>query len=116
MYYRGARWAVVVYDMTNYNSFTKAKSWVDEIQNAGIENLNITLAANKYDKENKRTVSYDEGKDYADLQGLFYFETSAKTNKNITELFDQIANSIPMDELENKIKKRFTNTKKEKIY
>ena len=105
MYYRGARWAVVVYDMTNYNSFTKAKSWVDEIQNAGITNLNITLAANKCDKEIKRTVSYDEGKEYADLQGLFYFETSAKTNQNITELFDQIANSIPMDELE-KIKSR----------
>tara|TARA_B000000557_G_C20811995_1_gene460643 strand:- start:2483 stop:3088 length:606 start_codon:yes stop_codon:yes gene_type:complete len=101
MYYRGARCAIVVYDMTNYNSFKKAKDWVIELQNSDTLNLTIAIAANKCDREHQRVVSYDEGKDYADSEGLFYIETSAKTNKNITELFEQLANSIPIEELEN---------------
>jgi len=56
MYYRGAAAAIVVYDITNKESFNGAKSWVKELQRRGDPNVIIALAGNKADLENKRNV------------------------------------------------------------
>jgi GTPase SAR1 family protein len=57
MYYRGASAAIVVYDITNKDSFNGAKSWVKELQRRGDPNVVIALAGNKSDLEHKRAVS-----------------------------------------------------------
>ena len=57
MYYRGAQAAIVVYDITNADSFDRAKNWVKELQRQGNPNIVISLAANKVDLESKRAVS-----------------------------------------------------------
>merc|ERR1712188_142136 len=56
MYYRGAAAAVVVYDITNAESFARAKSWVKELQRQGSPNIVIALAGNKCDLASKRNV------------------------------------------------------------
>jgi small GTP-binding protein len=95
MYYRGAASAVVVYDLTNRQSFVRAKSWVKELQKQGNPNIVIALAGNKLDLSEKRQVESDEAKSYADENGIMFMETSAKTDHNVTLLFEQIAIKLP---------------------
>jgi len=56
MYYRGAAAAIVVYDITNKESFNGAKSWVKELQRRGDPNVIIALAGNKADLGSQRKV------------------------------------------------------------
>merc|ERR1711943_119587 len=87
MYYRGAAAAVVVYDITNSDTFARAKSWVKELQRQGSPNIVIALAGNKCDLASKRKVESSEASEYAKDNGLFFMETSAKTALNVEELF-----------------------------
>jgi len=95
MYYRGAAAAVVVYDVTSTDSFTKAKNWVKELQRQGNPNMVMALAGNKADLADARQVTAEEGKAYADENGLSFWETSAKSNQNVSDLFKDIANRLP---------------------
>ncbi|XP_062382407.1 ras-related protein Rab-5C-like [Sardina pilchardus] len=95
MYYRGAQAAIVVFDITSTDSFTRAKSWVKELQKQANPNIVIALAGNKADLSNKRTVEYQEAQDYADENSLLFMETSAKTALNVNEIFMAIAKKLP---------------------
>lgn len=95
MYYRGAAAAVVVFDITNNDSFVGAQSWVKELQKRGDPNVVIALAGNKADCEEKRAVPKQEVETYAADNGLIYMETSAKTGTNVKEIFVGIANKLP---------------------
>jgi len=95
MYYRGAAAAVVVYDLTNRQSYVRAKSWVKELQRQGNPNIVIALAGNKFDLQDKRQIDPEEARAYADENGIFFMETSAKTDHNVTGLFETIAIKLP---------------------
>ncbi|CAL5218856.1 g588 [Coccomyxa viridis] len=95
MYYRGAAAAVVVFDITNTESFAKAKNWVKELQRQGNPNMIMALAGNKADLAAQRSVTADEAKAYAEENSLFFWETSAKTNVNVAEVFNDIAERLP---------------------
>jgi len=96
MYYRGAAAAIIVYDLTNRPSFVRAKTWVKELQKQqGNPNIVIALAGNKNDLLDKRQVEAEDAKSYADENGLFFLETSAKTDNNVTTLFEAIALKLP---------------------
>merc|ERR1711968_207340 len=98
MYYRGAAAAVVVYDITNADSFARAKSWVKELQRQGSPNIVIALAGNKCDlAATKRKVEAQEAQEYAKDNGLLFMETSAKSALNVEELFKTIAKKLPKD-------------------
>ncbi|XP_012444620.1 ras-related protein RHN1 [Gossypium raimondii] len=94
MYYRGAAAAIVAYDITNSESFERAKKWVQELQRRGNPNLIMFLVANKVDLEEKRAVGNEEGEVYAKENGLTFMETSAKTAQNVSELFYEIAKRL----------------------
>ncbi|GAB2269419.1 Complex III subunit 3 [Dionaea muscipula] len=94
MYYRGAAAAVVVYDITNMDSFIRAKKWVEELQRQENTSLVMALVGNKVDLEEKREVATEEGEQFAEGKGLLYIETSAKASLNINDLFYEIAKHL----------------------
>eukprot|EP01088_Endostelium_zonatum_P002027 TRINITY_DN12450_c0_g1_i1.p1 TRINITY_DN12450_c0_g1~~TRINITY_DN12450_c0_g1_i1.p1 ORF type:complete len:209 (-),score=55.78 TRINITY_DN12450_c0_g1_i1:141-767(-) len=97
MYYRGAQAALVVYDITNDSSFTRAKSWVKELQTKGTAKMVIALVGNKNDMEENRRVQATEAQSYAEENGILFMETSAKTGVNVAEIFEQIAKTLPKE-------------------
>ncbi|KAI1822665.1 ras-domain-containing protein [Xylaria intraflava] len=116
MYYRNAQAALVVYDLTKPTSLVKARHWVAELQRQASPGIVIALVGNKLDLTNDseagqgeaeaeaaegdepgnaRKVTTEEAKSYAEEENLLFFETSAKTGYNVTEVFTAIANAIP---------------------
>jgi Ras-related protein Rab-5C len=101
MYYRGADYIVIVYDITNLASFEKAKKWVNIIQSSDLDNYMIILVGNKIDLANDRVIQYDEAKLYANSMEniLLFLECSAKTAENVSKIITSIISdiSIPTD-------------------
>ena len=95
MYYRGAQAAIVVYDITNADTFSRAKVWVKELQRQAAPNIVIALAGNKADLAAKRQVEVTEAEAYAEGNGLIFMETSAKTAVNVNDIFMAIAKKLP---------------------
>ncbi len=97
MYYRGAQAAIVVYDITNQDTFARAKNWVKELQRQARPDIVIALSGNKSDLGNRRAVEYEEAQAYAEENGLLFMETSAKNANNVNEIFLAIANKLPRE-------------------
>jgi len=95
MYYRGAAAALVVYDITSYDSFRGAKTWIEELQRQGSSDIVIGLAGNKCDLEDKRDVPQDEARTYAQENRCIFYEMSAKTGENVQNMFQHIAMKLP---------------------
>ena len=96
MYYRGASAIIIVYDITDRNSFLYgAKDWVTEAKSQVHEDPLIVLVGNKLDLASlERKVEEREASDYAENVGAVLFETSAKTGKNIDKVFQDIADRL----------------------
>jgi len=92
-YYTGAHGGVLVYDMTNRNSFNSLDYWLKQIrQNAG--DIPLVLAGNKIDILDQRKVTEEEGRSFAESRNLLYLETSAKTGISVPDLFDNLVKVI----------------------
>lgn len=98
MYYRGAQAAIVVYDITNAETFSRAKVWVKELQRQAAPNIVIALAGNKADLAAKRQIEVVDAQTYAEENGLIFMETSAKTAINVNDIFMAIAKKLPKNQ------------------
>ncbi|EFC43135.1 rab family small GTPase [Naegleria gruberi] len=96
MYFRGAYAALVVYDITDAESFIQAQKWVTLVQQ-GNSTLVIALAGNNAHLEDKRQVETFEAKAYAEKHSLIFMETSANTAQNVNEIFTALARKMPVD-------------------
>ena len=99
-YYKNSTCAFIVYDITNKKTFDNVIIWLKECRDMCYKNILICLIGNKLDLEDKREVSYEEGKNFADENNLLFFETSAKEGNNIQEIFFESA-SVILDEINN---------------
>lgn len=93
-YYRGAAGALLVYDITRRDTFQHLSRWLEEAKQHAQPNMVILLIGNKNDLEHKRAVSTEEGRAFAEANGLLFLETSAKTAYNVEQAFLKTAESI----------------------
>ena len=94
LYYKGKNGILVVYDITNRQSFDDINFWLNEIKEKANKNTVLLLVGNKCDLEDERKVSFQEGKDFADNNGIKFIETSAKTNQNVDEAFEILIDEV----------------------
>ena len=89
IYYRDAKGAILVYDITDESTFDRVKSWTKELRKMVGDNTKIciTIVGNKIDLERHRVVSQQAAKKYADSVGANYFEVSAKTGTGVDDAF-----------------------------
>lgn len=93
-YYRGAKGAVIVYDITDKASFDRVVSWVKELTLQADKDICIVIAGNKCDRESERQISKNEALNYARSAGVTHFDTSAKNGKGVEEVFQELGRLI----------------------
>jgi small GTP-binding protein len=93
-YYKNADGILLIYDVSDRNSFEKVRDWMKQIQSSvGNEKIAIVLVGNKCDVDN-RAVSNQEGVSLSEEFGLKYFETSALLSTNVEDTFNYLAMEI----------------------
>ena len=113
-YYKGANGIILIYDVTNLQSYENVKNWISQIKEEANPNVLIYLAGNKIDVgEEERVVKTEEGQKIADELNLPFYETSAKNGVNVNEIFEDILEKI--DEVYSKIEVSKTEGKN-KLY
>ncbi|KAI4356625.1 hypothetical protein L6164_000634 [Bauhinia variegata] len=93
-YYRGAHGIIIVYDVTDQESFNNVKQWLSEIDRYASDSVNKLLVGNKCDLTANKVVSYETAKAFADEIGIPFMETSAKDATNVEQAFMAMAASI----------------------
>ena len=93
-YYRGAHGIIIVYDVTNKDSFDNVRQWMQEIEKFASENVNKLLVGNKSDLEEQREVTFDEGVELAKKYDIPFLEVSAKNWIHIDDTFTTMASEI----------------------
>jgi Ras-related protein Rab-1A len=93
-YYRGAHGIIVVFDVTDQESFNNVKQWLHEIDRYACQNVKKLLVGNKCDLVSKRAVPTEQAKEFADGLGIQYLETSAKNATNVENAFTTMAGQI----------------------
>ncbi|XP_066045325.1 ras-related protein Rab-17 [Chamaea fasciata] len=95
LYYRDAHAALLVYDIANKQTFSRAKLWLEELEKKFLPNeIVIALVGNKTDLAAEREVTTEEGVEFAQTKGLLFFETSAKSNHQVNDVFMSVVQEL----------------------
>lgn len=93
-YYRGAHGIMVVYDTTDPGSFNNVKQWLNEVNRYASESVSTMIVGTKCDLKDKRQVSHNTAKHFADTQGVSHIVVSSKNNFNVKEAFYELTRII----------------------
>ncbi|KAI8139270.1 P-loop containing nucleoside triphosphate hydrolase protein [Fennellomyces sp. T-0311] len=93
-YYRGAHGIIVVYDVTDQDTFNNVKQWLQEIDRYAAEDVNKLLVGNKSDMVDKKVVETEQAKEMAESLNIPFLETSAKNASNVEQAFLTMAKQI----------------------
>ncbi|KAM9469231.1 ras-related protein Rab-3A-like [Clarias gariepinus] len=93
-YYRGAMGFILMYDITNEESFSAVQDWSTQIKTYSWENAQVLLVGNKCDLEEERVVTVDRGRELSQQLGLGFLEASAKVNVNVKQTFECLVDVI----------------------
>mmetsp|Transcript_36944 Transcript_36944/g.59175 ORF Transcript_36944/g.59175 Transcript_36944/m.59175 type:complete len:208 (-) Transcript_36944:249-872(-) len=93
-YYRGAHGIIMVYDVTNYESFEHVEEWLNEVNRHASESTLKLLVGNKADLAEDKKVKADEAKKFADTLNISFLETSAKNATNVEAAFLTMAKQL----------------------
>ncbi|RNE99892.1 ras-related protein Rab21 [Trypanosoma rangeli] len=95
IYYRDAQGAIIVYDITDYESFVKVKVWLKELQQVvGNNNISVVVVGNKIDLERQRRVTVKEAEEWANGLHAKHYSVSAKLGLHVAEPFTEIATNV----------------------
>ncbi|XP_035235299.1 ras-related protein Rab-3C isoform X2 [Anguilla anguilla] len=100
-YYRGAMGFILMYDITNEESFNAVQDWSTQIKTYSWDNAQVVLAGNKCDMEEERVVPAASGRMLAEQLGFQFLETSAKENVNVAQTFERLVDIICVQTAEN---------------
>eukprot|EP00638_Chattonella_subsalsa_P010193 CAMPEP_0117758776 /NCGR_PEP_ID=MMETSP0947-20121206/15609_1 /TAXON_ID=44440 /ORGANISM="Chattonella subsalsa, Strain CCMP2191" /LENGTH=149 /DNA_ID=CAMNT_0005579087 /DNA_START=327 /DNA_END=776 /DNA_ORIENTATION=- len=90
-YFKGAHGIMLVYDITDRETFDNISHWITQIKEHADSKVTIVLVGNKSDKGEERQVQEEEGRALAESYNVKFFETSAKDNLNVSEAYEQLA-------------------------
>ena len=97
LYYRDADGALLVYDITDGDSFQRVRDWVKELRKVVGPSIKLAIAGNKCDMLSKRHVTQEVAEAYAKEVGASHTLTSAKTGTGLAEVFQTIAKNMAAD-------------------
>jgi Ras-related protein Rab-1A len=89
-YFRGAHGILLLYDVTNKDSFKNLENWLIEIEKNSSDKVLKILVGNKCDLSDDREIQTEEGQAFAVRNGMEFMETSAKMNTNVSEAFETL--------------------------
>ena len=93
-YYKGAKGALIVYDITRKCTFDNIDKWISDLKLNGDKNICIVILGNKSDLNDKREVSKGDGIKKSEMYKTAFLETSALNGDNIGKAFDEIIEQI----------------------
>ena len=93
-YYKNSVCAIIVYNIYDRKSFEDILSWIEDVKDMAPKTITKILVGHNIKSENKREVSYNEGKDFADKYEMLFFEASSITGENIDNIFYESAKLI----------------------
>ena len=93
-YYKGAKGAFIVYDITRKDSFENVSKWADQLKSTADKNLTIIIIGNKTDLEDQRQVTSEEGQNKANSLESAFIETSAASGSNLDKAFEMMINEV----------------------
>ncbi|NWU25635.1 RAB17 protein, partial [Dyaphorophyia castanea] len=95
LYYRDAHAALLVYDVANKQTLSRAKLWLEELEKRYLpDEIVIALVGNKTDLAAEREVTTEEGEEFARTKGLLFMETSAKSNHQVNDVFTGVVQEL----------------------
>ena len=92
-YYHGCDGAVIVFDLTNKDSFDNVSKWIEELKTNGPSNISLLIVGNKSDLTNDRVVPINNINKFIGNKYLYY-DVSAKNGNNIALAFEKIRAQI----------------------
>ena len=93
-YYKGAKGAFVVYDITRKGSFESIEKWVNDLTSTADKKLTIVVIGNKCDLEDQRQITKEQGEEKANKLEVAFLETSAFSGENLDKAFEMMVNEI----------------------
>ena len=111
-YYKGAHGIILMYDVTDQNSFKNIRNWIKQIEANADKSAKRVLVGHKCD-EPGRVVSEEEGKKLAEEYNMVFFESSARTGKNVSEVFNYLGKEIII-EVDPEVRKKIEEEQAEK--
>ena len=93
-YYKGAKGAFVVYDITRKESFDSIDKWINDLYSSADKKLTIVVIGNKNDLEDQRIITKEQGQEKANKLNIAFMETSALTGNNLDKAFEMMINEI----------------------
>ena len=93
-YYKGAKGAFVVYDITRKSSFDSIDKWINDLTSAADKKLTVVVIGNKSDLEDQRQITKEQGQEKASKLEVAFLETSAFSGENLDKAFEMMINEV----------------------
>mmetsp|Transcript_41933 Transcript_41933/g.48258 ORF Transcript_41933/g.48258 Transcript_41933/m.48258 type:complete len:201 (+) Transcript_41933:27-629(+) len=115
-YYRGAAGVLILYDITNLESFDRLTSWLTDARQLSRPDVSVIAVGNKSDLKEHRAINFLEASRFSQENEIPFLETSAMTGENVEEAFMRVAKSI-LTKIENgKINNDVESSERQEIY